>query len=187
MYIGKVCKKVIHEDPFQSTTLGYTHNDTSLLVIPGGACRQPPFSDLGYENGLNRLYFVCTRLYTSFFVCTPLTFLPLLGGAGDMLSPFSDFGFKNGLSRLYFVCTWLYTAFFVCTPHTFLPLQGGLGTLLHFFDFRFKNGLNRLYFVSTWLYTSFFVCTPLRYFFFYLFVKGLGTCYPLLFWFWVWK
>ncbi len=39
----------------------------------------PPFSDLGFENGLNRLYFVCTLLYISFFVCTPLTFLPLPG------------------------------------------------------------------------------------------------------------
>ncbi len=43
-----------------------------------GACCQPPFSDLGFQNELNRLYFVCTRLYMSFFVCTPLTFLPPL-------------------------------------------------------------------------------------------------------------
>ncbi len=47
-----------------------------------------PFSDFGFENGLNRLYFVSTWLYTSFFVCTHLTFfLPLPEGAGDMLSP----------------------------------------------------------------------------------------------------
>ncbi len=61
----------------------------------------PPFSDLGFENGLNRLYtivYLFFRLYTSYFSSSPM-------GAGDMLSPFSDFGFENGLNRLYFVCT----------------------------------------------------------------------------------
>ncbi len=74
-----------------------------------------PFSDFGFDSGLNRLYFLCTWLYTSFFVCTPYTFLPSLGvgvGAGDMLH-FFDFGFENGFNRLYFVCTLLYTSFSV--------------------------------------------------------------------------
>ncbi len=33
---------------------------------------KPPFSDLGFENGPNRLYLVSIWLYTSFFVCTSL-------------------------------------------------------------------------------------------------------------------
>ncbi len=75
----------------------------------------PPFSDFGFENELNRLYFVCTRLYTYFFVCTPLTFLPLPGGGlgTSCYLPFSDFGFENGLNHLYFVCTRLYMYFFI--------------------------------------------------------------------------
>ncbi len=57
----------------------------------------PPFSDLGFENGVNRLYFVCTRLYTSFFVCTPLTFLPLPGrGWGHAIPPFLILDSKMG-------------------------------------------------------------------------------------------
>ncbi len=70
------------------------------------------FSDLGFENGPNRLYFVSTWLYMSFFVCTPLTFVPLPGRLGTCCPPFSDFGFENGLNRLYFGTTWLYTSFF---------------------------------------------------------------------------
>ncbi len=46
----------------------------------GGWGHAIPFSDFGFENGLNRLYFVCTRLYTTSFVCTLLTFLPPLEG-----------------------------------------------------------------------------------------------------------
>ncbi len=35
------------------------------------------FSDFRFENGLNRLYFVSTWLYTSFFICTPLLSLTI--------------------------------------------------------------------------------------------------------------
>ncbi len=62
-------------------------------------CMSPaPFSDLGFENGLSRLYFVCTRLYTSFFVCTALTFLPLPGGGGreHAIAPFLILNSKMG-------------------------------------------------------------------------------------------
>ncbi len=137
-----------------------------------------PFSEFGFENGLYRLYmivYVFFRLYTSYF-------FPLPRGAGDMLSPFSDFGFENRLIRLYFVCTWLYTAFFICTPLTFLPLLGPPGTFL-ILDSKMSS------IVCTSLVQD---CIRLFSFvhfllFFYLFVKRLGTCYPLLFWFWIRK
>ncbi len=110
--------------------------------IAWGACRKLPFTDLGFENGLNRLYFVCTRLHTSFFVCTLLTFLPLPRGLGTCYPPFSDFGFENGLNRLYFVCTRLYKSSFLCTPLTFLPPlgRGWLGTCYTFLILDSKMG-----------------------------------------------
>ncbi len=37
-----------------------------------------PFSDFGFENALNHLYFICTRLYTSFFISTPHTYFIVL-------------------------------------------------------------------------------------------------------------
>ncbi len=148
---------------------------SDFQIYEWGACRQPHFSDFGFENGLNRLYtivYVFFRLYTSYFSSSPR-------GAGDMLS-FSDFGFENGLNRLYFVCTRLYTYFFVFTPPTFLPLPWGLGTgYPPYSDLGFKNGLNRLYFVCTRLYTYFFVCTPLT---FLPIPGGWGHAIPL-FWF----
>ncbi len=134
-----------------ATTL-YTTRGCLVASNFTGACRQPPFPNLGFENGLNRLYFVYTRLYTSFFVCTPLTFLPLPGRLGTCYPPFSNFGFENGLNRLYFVCARLYTSSFVCTPLTFLPLlEGGEGwdMLSPFSDFVFENGLNHFNFVCT--------------------------------------
>ncbi len=72
------------------------------------------FFDFVFQNVLNCLYFVSTWLYTSFFVCTPLTFFSTSSwrGWGHAVSSFSDFGFENGLNRLYFVTTKLYTAFF---------------------------------------------------------------------------
>ncbi len=82
----------------------------------------PSFSDFGFENRLNRLYFVTTWLFTSFFVCPPLTFLPLSGGGVAFYPPFSDFGFWNVLNHLYFVSTWLYTSFFVCTPNSIVSI-----------------------------------------------------------------
>ncbi len=62
-----------------------------------------------------------------FFVFTLLTFLPLPGRAGDMLSPFSDFGFENGLNSFYFVCTWLYKSVFICTSLTFFSTSSWRG------------------------------------------------------------
>ncbi len=105
----------------------------------GGEDMLSAFSDLGFENGPNRLYFFCRWLYTPFFVCTPLTFLPLPGGWGHAIPHVSDFGFENGFNRLYFVCTWLLTSFFVYKPLTFLlPLPEGtrdmLSTLFLIFD-----------------------------------------------------
>ncbi len=55
-----------------------------------GTC-YPPFSDFGFENGLNRLSFVCTRLSTSSFVCTPLTFSSSTGGGGGLGTCYAPF------------------------------------------------------------------------------------------------
>ncbi len=54
-----------------------------------------PFSDFGFENGHDRLYFV----YLTFFLSQKG------GGALVTCYPnFSDFGFENGFNRFYFVC-----------------------------------------------------------------------------------
>ncbi len=148
-----------------------------------------PFFYLGFENKPNRLYFVSTWLYTSFFVCTPFIFLPLSGRVvGTCYPPFLILNSKMGsmvCNSLRHDCIHLFS--FVHLLLFYLSLGGGwLRTCYSLFsDFGFKNVLNHLYFVSTLLYTSFFVCTPLT--FFYLFLKGLGTCYPLLFWYWIRK
>ncbi len=108
------------------TLLFFTNTCISRCMLPA------PLFWFRIQNGPNSLYFISTWLYTSFFICTPLTFLNLHGreGVGDMLSPFSDFGFKNGLNCLYYVSTWLYTSFFICTLLTFLPLPEGAGDML---------------------------------------------------------
>ncbi len=94
---------------------------------------QSPFSDLGFESGLNRLYFVCTRLYTSFFVSTPLTFVPLPGGRGSGHTiPLFWFWIRKWTQSFVFALYMIVYIFFICTPLTFLPLPGagggGLGT-----------------------------------------------------------
>ncbi len=160
-----VCISLVHDC---IRLFSFVHLLLFYLSLGGGrlwSC-YPPFSDVEFENGLNRLYFVSTWLYTSFFICTPFTFFYLfLKDRGHAIPSFSDFGFENGLNRLYFVSTRFYTSFFVCTPLTFLPHSGWeAGDMLSpFSDFGFENRLNRLYFVSTWSYTFFFVCAPLTF------------------------
>ncbi len=109
----------------------FVHLLLFYLSHPGGGAgdMQSPCFDFGFENGLNRLYFICTRMYTPLFVCTPLTFFSTSSwrGWGHAIPHFSDFGFENGLNRLYFVSTRLYTPFFVCTPLLFYLSLGGGG------------------------------------------------------------
>ncbi len=144
----------------------------------------PPFSDFGFENELNRLYFVCTRLYTYFFVCTPLTFLLLLGGWGHAIPPFLILDSKMGsivCTSFVYNCIRLFSSF-VHLLLFFLSWRGErAGDMLYipFSDFGFENGLNHLYFVCTWLYTAFFVCIPHT---FYLSWGG-GWGHATLFWF----
>ncbi len=97
-----VCISLVHH---YIRLFSYVHLLLFYLSLGGWGHAMSSFSDFGFENGPNRLYFISTWLYTSFFVCTPLTFLPLSGGAGDMLCPFSNFGFENRLNCLYFVTT----------------------------------------------------------------------------------
>ncbi len=133
----------------------------TFLLFPGwgGWDMLSPFSEFGFGNGLNRLYFVSTWLYTSFFVCTLHTFYLSQGGAG--YPPFLILNSKVGL----IVCTSLVHDC-IC-PFLFVHLLlfstsscRGLGhAITSFSDFGFENGLNLFYFVTTWLYTSFFICT----------------------------
>ncbi len=59
----------------------YTSYFLPLLGPEGTGDMLSPFSDFGFENGLNRLYFVRTWLYTSFlFVHLILFYLPWGGG-----------------------------------------------------------------------------------------------------------
>ncbi len=146
---------------------------------PGGlgTCYHP-FSDFGFENGLNCLYFVCTQLYTSSFVRTPLTFLPLLGGRGrgeglGYVIPLFWFWIwkwtQSFVFRLYMI---VYSFFRLYTSYFSTSLGGERHATL--FDFGFQNGLNHLYFVCTWLYTASLFYTPLT----FLRLPGGGACYP---------
>ncbi len=116
-----------------------------------------------------------------FFLCTPLTFLPLPGGGGcgHAIPPFlildskwaQSFVFRQYMIVYFFFC--LYTFYFSTFPR-------GLGICYPpFFDFGFENGLNHLYFVIVHdCIRLFFVCTPLT---FLPRPGGLGTRYPPFF------
>ncbi len=60
-------------------------NQTSPCSL--GACRQPPLFWFRIRKWTQSFVFRKYMIVHSFFVCTPLTFLPLPEEAGDMLSP----------------------------------------------------------------------------------------------------
>ncbi len=122
----------------------------------------PSFSDLGFENGLNRLYFVCTRLYSSFFVCTPLTFLPLPRGLETCYPPFLILDSKmDSIVCTSFVHDCIQLFSFVHLLLFFLS-QGGWGHAIPPFlilDSK-MDSIVCTSFVHDCTYNSFFVCTP---------------------------
>ncbi len=111
----------------------------------------PPFSDLGFENGLNRLYMIVC-LFS--FVHLLLFFLSQ-GSWGHAIPPFLILDSKMdwiGCIPISFVHDCIPLFSFVHLLLFFL-WGGGWGTCYpSFSDFGFQNGLDRLYFVCTWLY-----------------------------------
>ncbi len=67
-----VCIPLVHDFRL------YTSHFFFYLSLKGLGTCYLSLSDFGFENGLNRLYFVTTWLYTSFFVCTSLFSLTIL-------------------------------------------------------------------------------------------------------------
>ncbi len=76
-----VCISLVHDYVF---FLLYTSYFSSLCGGWGGLLTcYPPFSDFGFENRLNSLYFISTRLYVFFRLYT--TYFSNSWGTWDML------------------------------------------------------------------------------------------------------